>query len=344
MTANGMSGSSGGTCGTSGGTGTHRYACSTERSKPSTRSSSRSQMSTCSLSFQRSWSLSGPWWVVCCTLYVSTITSRSFLGVSSTFEARKRHVVATCGRAAAVVSADTETRRGSAAASHRAADRRAGGSLPESVHSARTTPLRKSGGRRRWQLRCSAAACEVHRGRRSNRRLLLDGGARRAFERGHVMLTGAAAGQTLAGRRTSPGGTPVHGSSPCRRRTSLRSRRVRASCRSPRATCTRVLHARSERPGWAPSMKKKRHWKPSGQRPARARGLPSAARGLENMPRLETRIACPFHGLFTGQVKSSLLVDRNNRQSYGSLSNVLRKPAVEDGSRWRWADGGGGSI
>ena len=39
------------------------------------------------------------------------------------------------------------------------------------------------------------------------------------------------------------------------------------------------------------------------------------------------------------QVKSSLY--RNNRQPYGSLSNVLRKPAVEDGSRWRWR---GGSI
>jgi hypothetical protein len=56
----------------------------------------------------------------------------------------------------------------------------------------------------------------------------------------------------------------------------LRSRRARASCRSPRATCTRALHARSEPPGWAPSMMKKRRWKPSGQRPDRASGLPSA--------------------------------------------------------------------
>jgi hypothetical protein len=56
----------------------------------------------------------------------------------------------------------------------------------------------------------------------------------------------------------------------------LRSRRARASCRSPRATCTRALHARAELPGWAPSMMKKRRWKPSGQRPDRASGLPSA--------------------------------------------------------------------
>ena len=33
-------------------------------------------------------------------------------------------------------------------------------------------------------------------------------------------------------------------------------------------------------------------------------------------------------------VKSSLY--RNNRHPCGSLSNVLRKPAGEDGSRWRW--------
>ena len=37
------------------------------------------------------------------------------------------------------------------------------------------------------------------------------------------------------------------------------------------------------------------------------------------------------------EVKSSLYI--NNRQPYGSLSNVLRKPAVEDGSRWRWRRG-----
>ena len=33
---------------------------------------------------------------------------------------------------------------------------------------------------------------------------------------------------------------------------------------------------------------------------------------------------------------SQVYTDRNNRQPYGSLSNVLRKPAGEDGSRWRW--------
>jgi hypothetical protein len=45
---------------------------------------------------KNSWSLSGCETVLCWTLYVSTITSRSFLGVSSTLEAKKRHVVATC--------------------------------------------------------------------------------------------------------------------------------------------------------------------------------------------------------------------------------------------------------
>ena len=42
-------------------------------------------------------------------------------------------------------------------------------------------------------------------------------------------------------------------------------------------------------------------------------------------------------GAKSSQVKSSLY--RNNRQPYGSLSNVLRKPAGEDGSRWRWRRG-----
>jgi len=37
------------------------------------------------------------------------------------------------------------------------------------------------------------------------------------------------------------------------------------------------------------------------------------------------------------QVKSSLYI--NNRQAYGSLSNVLRKPAGEDGSGRRWRRG-----
>ena len=39
----------------------------------------------------------------------------------------------------------------------------------------------------------------------------------------------------------------------------------------------------------------------------------------------------------TSQVKSSLYI--NNRQPYGSLSNVLRKPAGEDGSGRRWRRG-----
>ena len=38
------------------------------------------------------------------------------------------------------------------------------------------------------------------------------------------------------------------------------------------------------------------------------------------------------------QVKS-IHKQENNRQPYGSLSNVLRKPAGEDGSRWRWRRG-----
>jgi len=37
------------------------------------------------------------------------------------------------------------------------------------------------------------------------------------------------------------------------------------------------------------------------------------------------------------QVKSSLYI--NNRQPYGSVSNVLRKPAGEDGSGRRWRRG-----
>jgi hypothetical protein len=37
------------------------------------------------------------------------------------------------------------------------------------------------------------------------------------------------------------------------------------------------------------------------------------------------------------QVKSSLYI--NYRQPYGSLSNVLRKPAVEDGSGRKWRRG-----
>ena len=39
----------------------------------------------------------------------------------------------------------------------------------------------------------------------------------------------------------------------------------------------------------------------------------------------------------SSQVKSSLYI--NNRQPYGSLSNVLRKPAGEDGSGRRWRRG-----
>jgi len=43
-----------------------------------------------------------------------------------------------------------------------------------------------------------------------------------------------------------------------------------------------------------------------------------------------------FLKLESSQVSSNLY--RNNRQPYGSLSNVLRKPAGEDGSRWRCLD------
>ena len=35
---------------------------------------------------------------------------------------------------------------------------------------------------------------------------------------------------------------------------------------------------------------------------------------------------------FTVQVKSSQVYTKNNRQPYGSLSNVLRRPAVVEGS------------
>eukprot|EP00966_Prymnesium_polylepis_P123300 2850859-Prymnesium_polylepis.1 len=41
---------------------------------------------------------SGAFSWLCCVLYVSITTSLSFLGVSSTLEARKRHVVATVKR------------------------------------------------------------------------------------------------------------------------------------------------------------------------------------------------------------------------------------------------------
>ena len=58
-------------------------------------------------------------------------------------------------------------------------------------------------------------------------------------------------------------------------------------------------------------------------------------RGESCVPTLEYEQ--PVHSLNGSQVKSSLYI--NNRQPYGSLSNVLRKPAGEDGSRWRWRRG-----
>ena len=64
--------------------------------------------------------------------------------------------------------------------------------------------------------------------------------------------------------------------------------------------------------------------------------------GGEHESLTRRKIVCGIWKLsWSSQVKSSLY--RNNRQPYGSLSkslsNVLRKPEVEDGSRWRSGEG-----
>jgi len=65
-----------------------------------------------------------------------------------------------------------------------------------------------------------------------------------------------------------------------------------------------------------------------GRRDVCSSGPEQEARDLENFPHFDvTRLALSIH---TRQVKSSLYI--NNGQPYGSLSNVLRRPAVVEGS------------
>ena len=141
------------------------------------------------------------------------------------------------------------------------------GRPPGSVHSSRTTRVRRSDGRRRSPSQCSTAACA------SKSRGTLSVTATHAVHeasaaRVRPTRTVAASVPTPAGRRTSSGGTRSHGSWP-----SLQSQSFSQSIgakeipQSPRASCTTAplalrapQHATPSRTWRRPAARPRQPW------------------------------------------------------------------------------------